>query len=137
MVVEKQTSAKMVHLGHAPRCKPIILYDALSAYVIVGTRPLTGHICYLLCAALIAKTFGKIAPGRAGGELPDDRLHEQPVALVAVAPDMAGAAWKQMLNSRNLIVAQCMASQRRPPSRSSHQSRFARVAPRAAVAVRP
>ena len=47
----------------------------------------------------IAKTFGKIAPGCAGAELPDDRLHEQPVALVAVAPDMAGAAWKQMFNS--------------------------------------
>ena len=40
----------------------------------------------------IAKTLGKIAPGHAGAELPDDRLHEQPVALVAVAPDMAGAA---------------------------------------------
>lgn len=47
----------------------------------------------------IAKTLGKIAPERAGAELPDDRLHEQPVALVAVAPDMAGAAWKQMINS--------------------------------------
>ena len=65
----------------------------------------------------IAKTLGKIAPGRAGAELPDDRLHEQPVALVAVAPDMAGAAWKQMFNSCKLIVAQCIASQRRPPSR--------------------
>lgn len=48
----------------------------------------------------IAKTFGKIAPGRAGAELPDDRLYEQPVALVAVAPDMAGAAWKQMSNAQ-------------------------------------
>src|ERR687898_1531671 len=90
----------------------------------------------------IAKTFGKIAPGRAGAELPDDRLYEQPVALVAVAPDMAGAAWKQMFSSRKLIVAQCISSQRRPPSRSSHESRFARlqctrVAPRAAAAVRP
>src|SRR5918997_2691653 len=75
----------------------------------------------------IAKTFGKIAPGCAGAELPDDRLHEQPVALVAVAPDMAGAAWKQMFNSRKLIVAQCISSQRRPPSRSSHQSRFVRA----------
>ena len=73
----------------------------------------------------IAKTFGKIAPGRAGAELPDDRLHEQPVALVAVAPNMAGAAWKQMFNSGKLIVAQCISSQRRPPSRSSHESRFA------------
>src|SRR5215211_4796816 len=65
----------------------------------------------------IAKTFGKIAPGRAGAELPDDRLPEPPGALVAVAPDMAGAAWKQLFNSCQLIVAQCLASQRRPPSR--------------------
>src|SRR5919199_6124499 len=64
----------------------------------------------------VAKTLGKIAPGRAGAELPEDRLLDQPVALVAVAPDMAGAGWKQMFNSCKLIVAQCMASQRRPPN---------------------
>jgi hypothetical protein len=90
----------------------------------------------------IAKTFGKIAPGRAGAELPDDRLHEQPVALVAVAPDMAGAAWKQMFNSCKLIVAQLQsaskaASIKKAPMNHASRGYHTRVAPRAATAVRP
>src|SRR5215213_5121116 len=75
----------------------------------------------------IAKTFGKIAPGRAGAELPDDRLHEQPVALVAVAPDMAGAAWKQMFNSCKLISLNAWRLKGGLHQECSHESRFARL----------
>ena len=90
----------------------------------------------------IAKMLGKIAPGRAGAELPDDRLHEQPVALVAVAPDMAGAAWKQMFNSCKLIVAQMhsvskAASIKNAPMNHASRGYRTRGAPRAAAAVRP
>jgi hypothetical protein len=75
---------------------------------------------------LIAKMFGKIAPGRAGAELPDDRLYVQPVALVAVVPDMAGAAWKQMFDSCELIVAQSWRLGGGLHQEVSHESRFAR-----------
>ena len=63
-----------------------------------------------------AGTFGQIAPWRAGSKLPDHRIHETPVTKIAVAPNHAGAAGKQIFNPRELIAAQCMAFHREPPS---------------------
>src|SRR5262249_54108502 len=83
-----------------------------------------------------------MAPGRAGAELPDDPLHEQPVALVAVAPDMAGAAWKQMfqfvqIDRRSLHSVSKAASIKKAPKNHASRGYHTRVAPRAATAVRP
>jgi len=59
----------------------------------------------------VAKALGHVAPGRTGPELPDHRFDKQPVALLAVAANMAGTTGKQMFNARKLIVAKCVASQ--------------------------
>jgi hypothetical protein len=56
-----------------------------------------------------AKTFRQIAPWRPHTELPDHRIDEKTIAQFAIAADRAGATRQQILDSGELVVAQCMA----------------------------
>src|SRR5664279_882441 len=69
-----------------------------------------------MCVTPTAEMFRQIAPWRADAEFPDHRIDEKTVANIAVAPDRAGAAGKQIFNPGELIVAQSMAFHRKPPS---------------------
>ena len=53
----------------------------------------------------VTKALRQIAPRRARAEFPNDSFNEQPVAKIAVAPNVARATWQQPLNPRELVVA--------------------------------
>ena len=70
----------------------------------------------LMRVAPTAKMFWQITPWRADAEFPDYRVNEKTIAKIAVASDRAGTTRKQFFNPGELIVAQSMAFQRKPPS---------------------
>ena len=77
----------------------------------------------------IAEALRHIPPWRAGAELPDHRLDKQPVAQLAVAPDMARPAGQQILDPGKLVVPQSVASHDKASfAKAPHESHFSRFA---------
>jgi len=62
-----------------------------------------------------AEMYGQIAPRRARPDLPDNRVNEKLVAMIAVAADRARATGKQVFNPVELVVQQSIALVRKPP----------------------
>ena len=61
-----------------------------------------------------------VPQGNARPEFPDHGLDEEPIPEIAVAPNVSRTTWQQILDPRELIVAQCVAvhlgaSERRLP----------------------
>jgi hypothetical protein len=76
-----------------------------------------------------AEALRQITPRRARAEFPDHRLNKQPVAAIAVAPNVARAARQQILNPRKLVVPQTIAPHRKASqTKASYESRFTRFA---------
>jgi hypothetical protein len=81
-----------------------------------------------------------VREGRAGAELPDDRLHEQPVCPCRCCA-RHGRGGLEVFNSCKLIVAlhnvSKAASIKKAPMNHASRGYHTRVAPRVATAVRP